>query len=237
MEEPVKRFYRNVTIERVDGGYAVALDGRQIRTQGEGLPQTLPTRRLADLLAQEWARQGETIDLSGFPARALADYAIDRVAPDRCAAADRLLRFIDTDTLCYRADPEEPLHRRQMEVWDPILARFEQRTQSRLVRVSGVVHRPQPAATLAVVKAQLIEWDAFALAGLEALASLAASLIVALEVAEPDADAAALWAAAALEEEWQAELWGREAEAEARRASRRAEFMAAREFVLAARAE
>lgn len=232
----MKRFYRNVTVERVDGGYAVALDGRQIRTQGEGLPQTLPTRTLAELLAQEWARQGETIDVSDFPARALADYAIDRVAPDRCAAADRLLRFIDTDTLCYRADPEEALHRRQMEVWEPILARFEQRTGSRLVRVSGVLPRPQPPATLAAVKTQLMEWDAFALAGLETLASLAASLTVALEVAEPDADAAALWAAAALEEEWQAELWGREAEAEARRARRRTEFMAARDFVLAARA-
>ncbi|WP_228243518.1 ATP12 family protein [Porphyrobacter sp. GA68] len=232
----MKRFYRSVTVERVEGGYAVALDGRQIRTQGEGLPQTLPTRTLADLLAQEWSRQGEAIDLSGFPARALADYAIDRVTPDRGAAADRLMRFIDTDTLCFRADPEEPLHRRQMDVWEPILTRFEQRTGSRLVRVSGVMHRPQPAATLAALKTQLLEWNAFALAGLETLASLAASLTVALEVAEPGADAAALWAAAALEEEWQAELWGREAEAESRRARRRIEFMAARDFVLAARA-
>lgn len=230
----MKRFYRDVTVEEAEGGFVVALDGQRVKTQGSGQPQTVPTRALAGLLADEWARQGEEIDTGGFPHRALADYAIDMVAPDLAAAVNRLLRFVETDTLCYRADPDEPLHRRQLEIWEPVLTRFEARCGVKLVRVSGILHRPQPAETLAVVRARLGVYDAFTIAGLETLASLAASLTVALEAAEPDSDAESLWAAAMLEEEWQADLWGREAEAEERRARRRAEFMMAREFVLAA---
>lgn len=229
----MKRFYRAVAVEQVDGGFAVTLDGRRIKTPG-GLPQTVPSRALADLLATEWARQGETIEPGDFPHRALADYAIDRIAPDP-GSPERILRFAETDTLCYRADPDEPLHRRQLEVWEPVLTAFEARTGTAFTRVSGIVHRPQAEATLGRVCALLDGENAFALAGIEAMASLAASLVVALQAAESSNDADALWAAAALEEEWQAELWGREYTAEERRARRKAEFLAARQFTLAAR--
>lgn len=230
----MKRFYRDVAVQEAAGGFQVALDKRPIRTQG-GAAQMVPTRALSDLLADEWTRQGEEIDPGSFPHRALADYAIDHVAHDRQAAADRLMRFLETDTLCYRADPDEPLHRRQLAEWEPVLTRFEARHGVRLVRVSGIVHRPQSAETLALLRERLLECDPFTLAAVETMASLAASLTVALETAEPKADAGSLWAAATLEEEWQAELWSREAEAETRRVRRRDEFMMAREFVGAAR--
>lgn len=231
----MKRFYRAVTVEQADSGFVVALDGRRIKTQGDVIPQAVPTRALAELLAAEWSGQGETIEPGVFRHRALADYAIDQIAPDPVAAVTRTLRFAETDTLCYRADPDEPLHRRQMEVWEPILTAFEARTGTAFTRVSGIVHRPQAEATLGRVRALLDRENAFALAGIEAMASLAASLVVALQAAESGNDADALWAAAALEEEWQAELWGREYTAEERRARRMAEFMTARQFTLAAR--
>jgi chaperone required for assembly of F1-ATPase len=90
-----------------------------------------------------------------------------------------------------------------------------------------VLHKPQPAATLAALRARLERENAFTLAALEALASLSASLCIALAAIEPGADDPALWDAAELEEEWQAELWGREAEAEARRNKRKSDFLRA----------
>ncbi len=230
----MKRFYKTVDVTQADGGWRVLLDARGIKTAA-GAPQIVPTRALAEALAQEWEAQGETLDPARFPLRDLADYAIDAIAPDREATAAGLLPYAETDTLCYRADPDEPLHRRQLEAWEPVLTRAEARFEVQFTRVSGIVHKPQPPETLARLQFELAAHDAFTLAALRMLASLAASLTVALLAIEPGADVPALWDAASLEEEWQAELWGREWEAEERREQRFAAFMLAAQFAALAR--
>ncbi len=229
----MKRFWNDVAVEQAAGGWRVTLDGRPLRTQG-GAPQIVPTRALAELLASEWTAQGEEVDPAGFAMRDMADYAIDVVASDRSETIAKALRYAETDTLCYRADPDEPLHKRQWAEWEPIVTTFEAREGVRLERVSGVVHRPQPPATLAKLSARLEMFDPFTLASLETLAALSASLCVALSALEADADRHALWAAAELEETWQTELWGSDALAEDRRQRRRADFLRAVDFAQAA---
>ncbi|MDE8652632.1 ATP12 family chaperone protein [Novosphingobium album (ex Liu et al. 2023)] len=225
----MKRFYRDVTVSREADGWCVMLDGRGVRTAG-GRPQVVPGEALARAMAAEWADQGEEIDPALFRFRDLADFAIDAVAPDLQGAIRDLLPYAQTDTLCYRGDEGEALHARQVAVWEPLLTRAERRWDVRFVRVSGIVHQPQPGETLARMTAALGAHDAFTLAALRMLASLAASLVIALAAIAPDADAEALWAAANLEEDWQAELWGRDAEAEARRQTRFAAFALAIRF-------
>ncbi|MBS0255454.1 MAG: molecular chaperone [Proteobacteria bacterium] len=225
----MKRFWSGVDVAAGDGGWQVRLDGRAIRTVG-GRAQVLPSRALADALAGEWAGQGEEIDPAAFVLRDMADYALDVIAPDPAAATAALLAYAETDTLCYRADPDEPLYRRQAEVWEPLLAGAEARWGLAFTRISGVIHRPQPPETLATLGTRLAGLDPFAMAALRNLAGLAASLTLGLLALEPGADHAALWYAANLEEEWQADLWGRETEAETRRERRGAQFLAAARF-------
>jgi chaperone required for assembly of F1-ATPase len=230
----MKRFWTDVSVGEADGGFAVALDGRPIRTQG-GAAQIVPTRKLAEALAEEWRAQGDEVDPRAFPLRDLADYAIDHVRPDRSTAIGKLLAYAEGDTLCYRADPDEPLFRRQLQLWEPVLGAFETRHGVKLARVSGVIHRPQPESALARLRAVLEAQDDFVLAALTTLASLAASLVVALEALEPQADPSGLFAAANCEQDWQAELWGWEPEAERTRAAKLAEFEAATRFARLAR--
>jgi chaperone required for assembly of F1-ATPase len=225
----MKRFYREATLGEAPGGFAVHLDGRAVRTQG-GRPQIVPTRALGEALVAEWADQGETIDTARFAFRDLADYAIDVIAPNPAAAIAALAAYAETDTLCYRAEPDEPIAERQRLVWEPLVTAAEARLAIRFVRVAGIMPRPQPPETVPTIAAHCATLDPFALSALRAMSSLAASLIVGLAALEPGADAAALWDAACLEEDWQAELWGKDAEAEARRALRRGQFLAAARF-------
>lgn len=225
----MKRFYKEVTVEAVDGGWRVLLDGRAVKTAG-GAAQVAPSQALADALAAEWAGQGEEIDPAAFVLRDLTDYALDVVAADRSAVIASLLRFAESDTLCYRGDAGEALAARQDEVWEPLLAAAEKRWDVHFTRIAGVIHQAQPAATLARMRKVLEAESDFALAALNTLASLAASLVIALAAIAPGADANALWNAANLEEDWQAELWGKDAEAEALRELRYAAFAAAMRF-------
>lgn len=225
----MKRFWRAVTVGESEGGWRVLLDGRAIRTP-RGAAQVVPGAALAEAMAAEWREQGEEVDPARFKMRDLADYAIDVVAADRAALARDLLAYAETDTLCYRADPDEPLYRRQQEQWEPLLTAFEAREGLRLERVSGVLHRPQPEAALARLRTRLEALDPFVLAGVNTMAALSASLCTALTALEPDASIDRLWQAASLEELWQAELWGTDAEAEARRERRAADFAAAARF-------
>ncbi|RPF71986.1 ATP12 family protein [Aurantiacibacter spongiae] len=230
----MRRFYTEVALEAAGDGWRVMLDGRAIRTQ-MGSAQIVPTRAAAELLAGEWRAQGEEIDPKTFVHRDLTDYAIDVVRADRGAAIDKLLSYAGTDTLCYRADPGDALWARQEEVWEPLVAAFEDAHGVRMERVSGIVHRAQPEASIARLRARLEQEDDFTLAALLTLASLAASLIVALAALEDDADAQALFAAANCEEDWQAQLWGRDAEADRARSAREEAFARAMAFARAVR--
>ena len=235
----MKRFYKEVSLAEQAGGWQVLLDGRAIKTQagktqGEN-PQILPTKQLAQILAAEWEAQDEELDPASFPARDMADYALDVIAPDKAAAAARIAPYGETDTLCYRAEPDEPLFARQEEVWEPLLQGFEARESVAMVRVSGIIHAAQNPQTLAKFAQKMASLDAFQLAALETLSALATSLSIGFMALDDDADIARLWDAANLEEDWQAELWGTDEEAAARTAKRRSDFIAAIDFAKAAR--
>lgn len=231
----MKRFYGDVNVDQVANGFAVRLDGRAIKTAA-GNPQIVPVRGLADALAAEWDAQGDELDLTLFRFRDLADYAIDIIAAERPVALDKLLAFAETDTLCYRADPDEALYRRQQEIWEPLLTGLETREDIRLDRISGVMHRPQPAETLEKLRGRLDALDDFTLAGLHNVTSLAASLVIGMSALQDGNNPDMLWSAANLEEMWQAELWGQDEEALDRLKKRRTEFSNGFDFIrLAAR--
>ncbi|MGB3797678.1 MAG: ATP12 family protein [Alteraurantiacibacter sp.] len=230
----MKRFWKNVSVQSLYDGWQVLLDGRPIKTQS-GSQQVLPTQVAADLVAGEFAAQGEKIDPRSFVYRDLADFGIDMVRDNRAAHIAKLLAYAETDTLCYRADPDDALFRRQQEVWEPLVAACDVAHGITLERASGIVHRQQSDATVEALLERLESEDDFTLAALIMLASLATSLVVALAVLEDGADISALFAASNLEEDWQAELWGWDFEAEEARKTKLEAFDKAARFAKAVR--
>lgn len=231
----MKRFYTEVSTTPAEDDWQVTLDGRGIKTV-KGAPQVVPSEALAQTLAKEWSGQGEKIDPNSLVLRDMADFAIDVVANDMPGAISKLVEYGETDTLCYRADPEDALFKHQQEAWEPLLRSVEERHDIRFHRISGVIHKSQPEETMARIAEILREFDPFTLAGLQNTVSLSASLCIGLETTRAECDAEELWRLASLEEEWQADLWGRDEMAEERRAQRGDAFAKACEFIRLARA-
>jgi len=226
----MKRFYKEAEwAAAAGGGFAILLDGRPVRTPARA-PLNLPTEALAAAVAAEWAAQGEKIDPRAMPLTGLANAAIDRVAPDLGAFAAGLATFGESDLLCYRAEAPVALARRQAEAWDPLLDWARRRFDVEFETVQGIMHRRQPERSVARLARAAAARDAFELAALSPLVTIAGSLIVALALIEGEIGLDQAWAAAALDEAWQAEKWGHDALAAATLEAKRREYEAAYRF-------
>jgi chaperone required for assembly of F1-ATPase len=226
----MKRFYREAAASPEEGGVAILLDGRAVRTPARNLLR-VPTEELAEAIADEWNAQGETVDPRSMPLTALAYAAIDRVAPDPAAFAAGLGRYGESDLLCYRAEGPQPLVDRQAGAWDPLLAWARSRFGVDFETAVGVIHRPQSPATVGQLGRAVAARGPFQLAGLSPLVTISGSLIVALALAEGAIGLETAWQAATLDEAWQAEQWGEDELAAAALANRRREFEAAYRFL------
>jgi chaperone required for assembly of F1-ATPase len=226
----VKRFYKSAAVIGEAAPFGVALDGRPLRTPArEAL--SVPTLPLAEAIAAEWNGQGEEILPRSMPLTGLANAAIDRVAPDTPAFADTLSRFAENELLAYRAEGPAPLVVRQRAEWDPLLAWARARYDVDFRLVEGIIHQPQPAATLARIKAAYGAFDAFRLAALNPVVTISGSAVIGLAVAEAKLDAEAAWDAGHLDELWQAEQWGKDPLAEAGHKERQGDLAAAVRFL------
>ena len=225
-----KRFYKDAGVTAAGGGYGVTLDGRAIRTPAR-LNLTLPTRPLADAVAGEWIAQGDEVEPETMPMMRLASTAIDRVAPQRNGVIDEIAGYARTDLLCYRADTPESLVARQAAIWQPLLDWAALELDAALAVTSGVIPIDQPEDAVAALRSAVAENDEFALAGLHGLTTVTGSLVVALAVRDGRVTVEDACAASFLDEEWQAEVWGRDLEAEARRARLREDIGAVGRFL------
>ncbi len=226
----VKRFYADVSIVDEAGGHAIRLDGRPVRTPARaGL--ILPNPGLARAIAAEWEAQDDKVDPRSMPLTGLANAAIDRVSADRAAFAAQLATYGESDLLCYRAGDPPPLVERQAGSWDALLGWAQRRYDVAFTVVTGIMHRPQPAATVTRLGEAVAARSAFALAGLSPLVTISGSLIAALAVAEDAVTPEAAFAATHLDEIWQAEMWGEDSLATDARMARERDFVAAARFV------
>ena len=226
----MRRFWKEVTVEQDEADWAVRLDGRAVRTPARAALSG-PSRALADAIAEEWRSVGEEVDPRGMPLTGLANAAIDRVAPDRQAFAAGLGRYAEADLACYRSEWPPELVERQQQGWDPLLAWARRRYDVNLATTSGLIHIPQPPATVDRLVHEVTALDPFRLAGLSSLVTIGGSLIAGLAVLEKAIPTEEAWAAVSLDERWQLEQWGSDTEAEKALDSRRRDFLAAARFL------
>ncbi len=223
----MKRFYEHVEISDDRG---ILLDGKPVRTPKRAL-LILPGDKLAKAVADEWRAQGEKVDPRSMPCTGLSNAAIDVIAPDPINFAANLTAYADTDALCYRAvDPPELIARQDKE-WDPMIEWARRHYDARFVMISGIIHQPQPPASVAKLSAAVEVFNSFALAGLAPIVTIGGSLIAALALFEGTVSAQHAFDICHLDELWQAQKWGEDYFGTQTREAHRAEFYAAARFL------
>jgi len=252
MQKPLpKRFYKDVTVEELDdGAFTIRLDGKTLRTPAKHA-LSVPTKALAVLMRDEWDLQADVIDPATMPVSRHINTAIDGIASDPQAVFEDILRFSSTDLLCYRAGEPEALVERQSEQWDQVIDWAANTLGARFILIEGVMHQEQPReavaafavmpkeqpreATLAF-SAVLRKYDTpIELAALHTMTTLTGSALLALALAEGEKSLEEVWALAHLDEDWTAEQWGEDEEAQQRRAVRFTDMRAAARVLAAAR--
>ena len=210
-----KRFYAEVDSQPVNGGFSVRLDGRTPKSPA-GAPLVLPTEALARAVAAEWDAQTAEVDLNTMPLTRLAWGALSLDPEHRAAAAEQITAFAGSDLLCYFADGPAGLVEREQRRWGPVIDWAEATLGVSFHRTQGIVHQPQPPETLARIAELASEEDDFALIGLAAAAGLFGSAILAFALCRGELTADAAYDLSRLDETFQEERWGVDAEAAAR---------------------
>ncbi len=225
---PPRRFYKTAAAAGpvAGGGFTVLLDDRSVRTP-RGAPLIVDSTGLAAALAEEWAAQGDRIDPESMPLFRLVCTAVDRTTAARDDLVAGLLRYAETDLLCYRADHPSDLAARQEAVWQPLLDWLAERHAARLLATTGIRPVIQPVAALARLRDVLVALHHVPLTGLSAATRASGSLVIGLALLEARIDATEALEASQLDETYQLERWGDDSEAAARRSALAADLAAA----------
>jgi chaperone required for assembly of F1-ATPase len=227
----VKRLYTEVTVVEHSGGFGVSLDGRPIRTPGRTL-LLLPTRALAEAVAAEWQAQKAQVRPHTMPLMQLAGTVVDHLPANRCGVEAAVLRFAETDSVCYRADAGQPaeLLALQASLWDPLLDWLRKERGATLVTTSGILPISQPREEIAILARIVSAMDDWRLGAFQSAVASSGSFVIGLALIDGWIDADEALAAAELDAGFEADRWGEDAEATARRAVVAADLAAARVF-------
>jgi chaperone required for assembly of F1-ATPase len=224
-----KRFWTEVGVAQVDGGYAVQLDGRGVKTPAKAA-LNVPTKALGDAIAAEWDAQVDIVNPNTMPFTRSANAAIDKVRIQHAEVADMLAAYGDADMLCYRATDPIELVDRQSKEWDLVLVWAASELDAPLETRSGIMHVPQAELPLRTLSAKTHALSNFELAAFHDLVSLSGSLILGFAAAYGYAAVDELWTKSRLDELWQEELWGPDDEAQALANIKKEAFLHAKRF-------
>ena len=234
----MKRFWSTASLAATEDGFQLELDGKPLRLPGAG-ELRIEGRALAEAIRDEWQQAGQKGDeitpAVHLPLTQLNTTAQVRVAQERVGIIASLGAYGGSDLLCYRAASPRPLRERQDQAWQPWLD-WAARTLDAPLRVTdGLMAIAQPEASIAALGAQVAALSNLELAALGLVVPVTGSLVLGLAWLQGAITPEAVFAAASVDEHFQAEFWGEDAEAAQRLAHIQAEILLATRFLALAR--
>lgn len=204
----MKKFYKTAEAGTAPGGYAVRLDGKNVKTP-LGRALLLPTHELAKEIAAEWNAQGAEIIPATMPLTQLANTMLDKAAgDDRAAMNAEIVKYASSDLVCYFASHPADLVARQEECWLPLLAWMKDTHGAALETVRGIQYVNQPAEAIFTVTRVVDALPPAEFTAAQAVMGATGSAVIALAVVGGGTDAETAWKAACVDEIYQLEKWG-----------------------------
>ena len=230
----MKRFWDTVTVEPADAGYSILLDSKAMHLPS-GAVLRVDAESLARAIVEEWQTagggKGGEMSFADTPLTRLAGTVQQRIAPDPAPTIDAIARYAESDLLCYRAETPEELVARQTHAWQPWLDWAALAYDAPLRVASGIAYVKQHRGSVAALRHAVAALDIAALAALGVAVPALGSLVLGLAMAEGRLDATTAHELGALDELFQAEAWGEDAEAAVRRAAIAADVTLAARFL------
>ena len=203
----MKRFYKEASYRQDGDEFIVELDKKPVKTQS-GRLLVAPSKTLAGSVVKEWEDQKETIDPESMLLTQLLNTAIDRSGPQRKEIEATVLKYMNTDLLCYRAPDPEELVTRQTEQWDPWMTWFDQHYGVKLLTTKGLDALTQPDEAHKRVLNYMQALDPHDFTVMHVVVSLSGSVILGLAFMEGELEPEEIFDLAFLEERYHGELAG-----------------------------
>lgn len=232
----MKRFYKEARVVAAESSFIIQLDGKTLQTPAKH-ELRVPSSALAEAIAAEWQGQGVTVSPITLPLTRLVSTAIDRVAARRNEVVAEIAKYAGTDLLCYRAEEPPELVERQRRAWQPLLDWAAERYDAALAVTAGITPLPQPPPALAAIERAVAEHDAMLLVALHLATTACGSVILGLALVAGRISPDEAFAAAQLDESFQIEKWGEDAEQTQRRAALKEDLALAARFAALLRAD
>ncbi|XP_034415396.1 ATP synthase mitochondrial F1 complex assembly factor 2 [Cyclopterus lumpus] len=204
-----KRFYQDVSLSQGEGGlYEINLDQRKLKTPG-GKLFTVPNEALAIAVATEWDAQRDTLKFYTMHLSTLCNTALDNPTQrNKEQMISAALKFLETDTVCYRVDEPQGLVELQKNEWDPVLHWMENRYNVTIGSSSSILGPEIPEATKDTFQQHLHSYNFWSLTGLEYVITQLKSVVLSMGMIDRHLTVEQAVLLSRLEEEYQIEHWG-----------------------------
>ncbi|TDL27571.1 ATP12-domain-containing protein [Rickenella mellea] len=210
-EASLTRFWKEVGIERTKNGFSITLDKRPLKTPSGNL-LIVPTEKklLATLIANEWENQRKVLKPHALPITSLTSRAIDGLTDEgvRDDVHSELLKYFDTDTICFHNDEPPVLAQLQENSWSPVLSWTREEFDVEVLVFRSLLNSGQPAATKEALKNVLESFDEWQIAGMERATYVTKSFIIALALVKGRLSVEDAAQAAHVEVNSQIKRWG-----------------------------
>ena len=201
-----KRFYQQASTQRVDQrGWKVFLDDKEVKTPAR-TELIVPSQTLAELIAEEFDAQKEIIFPATMPIMTITSTALDVTRQNIPGTVERIIQFLQTDTVCFMSEDEPELNAAQTEAWDP-LRRWALTDFGILVGQSQGLQLPSESG-VPLLRKYLEGLDFWDLTCQEIATSYSKSAVIALAFLRGSIDVQKAVDAALVEEKWQRRNWG-----------------------------
>ena len=206
----MNRFYTLVTTQELKNGqYGILLDGKLVKTKGR-FDLSAPTQAIANTIMQEWSAQGDKIIPDTMPVTQILSTKIDRISAERGVITASILKYLDTDLICYYADAPDDLITQQQKAWQKWQSYFESKFTCVLQTTDGLAALTQEQKVHTALKdyVESLDDDHFTL--LQMMTSLSGSIILAVCFVDGGMNAGDVLTACFVEENFKNDLYDAE---------------------------